>query len=151
MTFSKCIGCGNCCRKRSIDITFSDILRWSDQKRWDILSEVSFIDNYPTKGQGGFYIETSLKTKEDMDRHCSFLTSDNLCSIHDTKPRTCSDAPLGYKEFKECPVFERASDSVANKVIKKQMRDIMAARKNFNIVMNVLVKARENGNISSKS
>ena len=138
----ECIGCGNCCRTRSIDITFSDVLRWSDHKRWDILSEVYFIDNYPEKGQGGFYFEKSIKKKEDMERHCSFLTDENECAIHDTKPSGCKDAPLAYKEFDECPVFKKPNDDVINAMVKKQTQDIMAAKRNFNIVMGVLVEAR---------
>jgi len=59
----KCIGCGNCCRERAIDITFSDILRWSDEKRWDILNEIYYIDNYPFKGRGGFHFEKSIPQK----------------------------------------------------------------------------------------
>jgi len=31
MASSQCICCGNCCRERAIDITFSDILRWRDE------------------------------------------------------------------------------------------------------------------------
>jgi len=142
MIAKQCIGCGNCCRERAIDITFSDILRWSNDKRWDILKEVYYIDNYPTKGQGGFYFEKSIKKKEDMKRHCSFLTDENKCSMHDTKPSGCKDAPLAYVEFKECPVFKKSNDDVVNATIKKQNQDIMAANKNFNIVMRILVEAR---------
>ena len=138
----KCVGCGNCCRERAIDITFSDILRWSDEKRRDILKEVYYIDNYPAKAQGGFYFEKSIPKKEDMKRHCSFLTDENKCSIHDTKPSGCKDAPLAYAEFKECPVFKKSSNKVVNKTIRKQTQDILAARKNFNVVMSVLVEAR---------
>ena len=142
MLTKQCIGCGNCCRERTIDITFSDILRWSDQKRWDILNEIFFLDNYPYKGQGGFYFEKSIKKKEDMNRHCPFLTAENKCLIHDTKPSGCKDAPLAYKEFKECPVFKKPNDDVINSMVKKQTQDILAAKRNFNIVMGVLVEAR---------
>ena len=138
----KCVGCGNCCRERAIDITFSDILRWSDEKRRDILREVFYIDNFPQKGQGGFYIEKSLKTKENLNRQCPFLTDENKCSIHNTKPSGCKDAPLAYKEFNECSVFEKASDFVVSAMVKKQTRDIMAAKRNYNVVMNALVEAR---------
>ena len=137
-----CIGCGNCCRERTIDITFSDILRWNNEKRWDILREVYYIDNFPHKGQGGFYIEKSLKTKEDLNRQCPFLTDENKCLIHNTKPSGCKDAPLAYTEFKECPVFKKSNDDVINATIKKQTQDIMAAKRNFNIVMGILVEAR---------
>ena len=137
-----CISCGNCCRERAIDITFSDVLRWSDEKRGDILREVYYLDNYPAKGQGGFYFEKSVKKKEDMKRHCSFLTDENECAIHDTKPSGCKDAPLAYTEFKECPVFKKPNDDVISAMVKKQTQDIMAAKRNFNIVMGVLVEAR---------
>jgi len=137
-----CRQCGNCCRERAIDITFSDILRWKDQNRWDILKEVSYIDNYPIKGQGNFYFEKSIKKKEDMKRYCPFLTNDNKCSIHYTKPSGCKDAPLAYTEFKECPVFRKSSKKIINKIIKKQTQDMLAAKKNFNLVMNILVEAR---------
>lgn len=139
---TNCQKCGNCCRTRSIDITFSDILRWNEEKRWDILSEISYIDNFPQVGQGGFYIEKSLKTKEDLSRHCPFLTQSNECSIHDTKPSGCSDAPFAYSEFNECPVFEKSSDLVISQMVEKQTKDIMAAKHCFNIVMNILVEAR---------
>jgi len=142
MASLECIGCGNCCRERAIDITFSDILRWADQKRRDILKEVFYIDNYPTKGQGGFFFEKSIKKKEDMKRYCPFLTDENKCSIHDTKPSGCKDAPLGYTEFKECPVFKKSNKDVINATVKKQTQDIMAAKKNFNMVMGVLAEAR---------
>ena len=142
MVSPKCIGCGNCCRERAIDITFSDILRWNNEKRWDILKEVFYIDNYPTKGKGGFYFEKSIKKKENMKRYCPFLTDENKCSIHNTKPSGCKDAPLAYTEFKECPVFKKSSKKVVNKTVKKQTRDISAAKKNFNTVMGILVEAR---------
>lgn len=138
----ECIGCGNCCRERAISITFSDILRWSDEKRNDILNEVYYMDNYPSKGQGGFYFEKSIPKKEDMKRHCSFLTDENKCSIHDTKPMSCKDAPLGYEEFNECPVFEKANNKIINMIVKKQTQDMLAAKRYFNIVMSVLAEAR---------
>ena len=133
-----CQQCGNCCREKVIDITFSDILRWSDQKRWDILCEIFYLDNYPVKGQGGFYIEKSAKAPKAP---CPFLAQ-NQCSINDTKPSGCADAPLAYKEFPECPVFKKSSDTVINEMVKKQTQDIMASKRNYNIVMNVLVEAR---------
>ena len=138
----KCIGCGNCCRERAIDIAFSDILRWSDEKRRDILREIYYIDNYPSKGRGGFYFEKSVKKKEDMKRHCSFLTAENKCSIHDTKPGGCKDAPFAYTEFKECPSFKKPNDDVINSTVKKQTQDILTAKRNFNIVMGILTESR---------
>ena len=140
---SKCIGCGNCCKTRAIDIAFSDILRWSDENRKDILREIYYVDNYPTKGRGGFHIEKSLKKKESPNRQCPFLTDENKCSIHDTKPGGCKDAPLAYKEFKECSVFKKPNDDVINAMVKKQTQDIMAAKRNRDIVMNILIEVRK--------
>ena len=133
-----CLGCGNCCRERVIDITFSDILRWNEQNRRDILREVSYIDNYPVKGQGGFYIEKSAKAPK---KPCPFL-KDNKCLINDTKPSGCADAPLAYREFPECPIFEKGSDKEIEAMVNKQTQDVMAAKKNYNIVMSLLVEAR---------
>jgi len=138
---SICIGCGNCCKERAIDITFSDILRWGDEKRMDILREIYYIDNYPRKGLGGFYIEKSID-KKDEKRDCPFLTVDNKCSIHNTKPSGCKDAPFAYTEFKECPSFKKSNNDVINSTVKKQTQDILAAKRNFNIVMNILTGAR---------
>lgn len=138
---SNCIKCGNCCRTRAIDVSFSDLLRWDRERRSDILVEISFVNNYPFKGRGGFFIEKSLKKVNEPTRHCPFLVN-NECSINDTKPSGCADAPLAYETFPECPVFEKPSDETIKETIKKQSIDLMAAVKNFNISMNILVKAR---------
>jgi len=107
MSMSSCKGfictkCGKCCREMPIDIVASDIIRWYNDSRWDILTEVSYIDNYPDKGKGGFYI---AKTTFAPKQSCPFL-EDNKCSIHDTKPFVCKNAPYAHKEFKVCPVFD---------------------------------------------
>lgn len=141
----KCIKCGKCCRSRSIDITFSDVLRWNAEERWDILSEVSYIKNYPKLGMGGLYIEKSLKTKRDLNRHCPFLTKDNLCAINETKPSGCADAPNGYKEFNECPVFERPPAHIIDFIVSKQAKDLKAVQRNQELITDILVKAREVG------
>lgn len=140
-----CIQCGKCCKSRAIDITFSDILRWNAEERWDILSEVSYIKNYPHAGMGGLYIEKSLKKKSNMNRHCPFLTTDNKCSIHDSKPSGCSDAPLGYREFKECPVFEKPPAHIIDFIVCKQGADLRAVQRNQELITDILVKAREVG------
>ena len=137
---NECIGCGNCCRERAIDIAFSDILRWSDEKRWDILREIYYIDNYPYKGRGGFYIEKSIN-KKDIERPCPFLMN-NKCLIHSTKPGGCKDAPHAYTEFNECPSFKKSNNDVINSTVKKQTQDTLASKRNFNIVMNILMGAR---------
>jgi Fe-S-cluster containining protein len=138
----KCLQCGECCRTRSIDITMSDILRWDSEERWDILSEVYLIDNYPNKGMFGFFFEKSLKKKDNYKRYCPFL-KDNKCLIHDTKPSGCADAPLAYEVFCECPVFKKQEPHVIKLYQTKQARDLAVARANKNIVMGILVKARE--------
>ena len=108
----KCIQCGKCCKEIPIDIAGSDIIRWYNQGRWDILQEISLIDNYPKKGQCGFFIaKTTFNPKQD----CPFLV-DNKCSIHDTKPLACKDAPIGHTKFDLCPVFNK-------KDIKKKDRN----------------------------
>lgn len=140
----KCIKCGNCCRSRAIDITWTDILRWEEEDRWDILKEVSYVNGV---GFNRCYFEKSLKKKDDMNRQCPFLSEHNECLIHDTKPSGCKDAPLAYKVFDECPVFEKSSDEVIEKMVKKQTEDILMVGKNLNIIMQILVRARENWQI----
>ena len=134
-----CLRCGQCCRLIVINVTHSDIVRWHSQRRGDILGEVSYIDNYPVKGKGGFYIE---KTARFPKRPCPFLTEDNLCSINDTKPGVCFDAPLGYKSFGVCPVFEKSPDGVVELIRNKQAEDFLMAKRHFESMMAKLVEAR---------
>jgi len=139
----KCKRCGWCCRNLVINIAYSDIVRWFNQGRNDILNEISWINNYPKENTGGFYItKTALNPKQS----CPFLSIQNnaKCDIHDTKPRACRDAPLSYKEFDNCPSFKELEidSSIKNSITKKQHSDFYLAHINRAKLLNMLIIAR---------
>lgn len=138
----ECIQCGKCCKEIIINVSYSDIIRWYKTKRYDILSEVSFINNYPKKNTGGFYI---AKTTFNPKQPCPFLDKDNLCTIHDTKPRACKDAPIGNLTFKVCPVFDPNDipDRLRNRVRHDQEQDFKLAFKKYLYLLDLLHKARD--------
>ena len=140
-----CKRCGWCCENIVINVSHSDILRWLSQQRHEILENISFIDNYPKKGTGGFYIrQTALNPKQA----CPFLVYDNKltgCSIQETKPRACREAPLGYDKFSDCPAFEPASNQTQETIKKNQYEDFRLAFINRDQLLNVLVKMRRGG------
>ena len=118
-----CLRCSWCCKNVNINVSYSDILRWSKENRLDILNEISYID-HEDKNKRGFYItETVLAPK----RACPFLKDiDSLptCSIHDTEPRACKEFPLIYseneKERVECPAKEFQCDENEIFQLKKE-------------------------------
>jgi Fe-S-cluster containining protein len=85
-----CNRCGECCLKygSSIVADSEDIVRWTNEKRWDILEHVDLL-NWREGQQGDIYpTETTSR--------CPFLRKDNgkptyKCRIHDTKPKMCRD------------------------------------------------------------
>jgi len=83
----ECQKCGNCCRNTTIPIYHSDVLRWETERRWDILSHISFAEWQDT---GGFVFSDTIP----KDGVCPFLSEQNLCIIHDTKPKCCRYFPL---------------------------------------------------------
>ena len=104
----ECSKCGNCCKTLVITVSYSDIKRWQKERRVDIIREVVFVKNAP-KGDGFYFETTIVLDKDHKKRPCIFLTEDNLCSIHETKPRICRDAPHFYSKeskFQDlCPVW----------------------------------------------
>jgi Fe-S-cluster containining protein len=105
------------------------------------LKEVVFLDNYPHKNTGGFYIH---KTVTKPKKACPFL-KDNLCSIHDTKPVACKDAPYGYSEFPNCPAFDEAKEDIAEhyaEVTRRQRDDFYRAFTQYRHLIKLLAFAR---------
>ena len=83
----ECQKCGECCKNSAIYVTHTDIRRWQSEQRWDIIGKVMYVITEKTMG---FVIPETL-----VDGGvCPFLTKDNKCSIHDTKPRLCKDFPF---------------------------------------------------------
>jgi len=141
MTFT-CQRCGTCCRDTVINISYSDIVRWFQEKRHGILFEVTYLDNYPTKGTGGFYF---LKTVRNPKRPCPFLKGNN-CDIQKTKPLACKDAPFGYESFSMCPAFEGAKREIRvrfQQVVDRQRKDFFKAFTQRKFLMTLLKLSRQ--------
>lgn len=133
--------CGKCCKELPIEVFASDIRRWLFEKRYDILEQVSFLDNYPSLGTGGFYVIETVKAPK---RPCPFLNQDGLCSIHNTKPRICRDYPLGYTGWKSCPYMNKSdvTERKARRLRKKQIRDLKDTLMNKTFLLKQLIEAR---------
>lgn len=120
-----CQQCGKCCRELPIDVMPSDLDRWHHERRDDILMEVIFMDNFPHKNTGGFYIEKTLLRKDRPKQPCPFLDENNLCSIYDTRPKVCRDYPLGYNGWDKCPSIAGCKNKrKAERIKRDQNRDL---------------------------
>lgn len=134
----KCKQCGWCCKNKVISVAYSDIVRWFNQGRKDILKEISFINNYPRKNTGAFYI---AKTTFNPKQACPFFEN-GLCSIYETRPRCCRDFP--NKPEPKCIGCKTAKFDMdyREKVRKKQYLDYKRAHNNIRQLINILVEAR---------
>lgn len=89
----ECIKCGECCKDRSIPITYWDVVRWEREGRLDIIQEVKFVHYADPSGIDWYYFyNTALRG--DI---CSFLMDDNKCMIHETKPVVCKNYPFNAR------------------------------------------------------
>ena len=86
----ECQQCGNCCIGHSIAVTYEDIIRWDRETRWDILSEVRFVQNSMNQSLNWWYFQKTA----GISTKCPFFTDDKDCSIHNTKPLMCRNFPL---------------------------------------------------------
>ena len=139
MTF-ECVQCGKCCELMAICISHSDIMRWQEQGRKDILRNVSFAKDAP---QGdGFYVSQTILGPEK--KPCPFLV-DNLCGIHETKPAVCKDAPFGFTKFDACPVWksEHINRKRLKKIQRRQAKDFNTCAAEFHHLFKIIVEARE--------
>ena len=134
----ECIKCGECCRSLVICITYSDVMRWVKQHRQDIIKEVSFVRGAP-QGDGFYFAETITKPKKP----CPFLV-DNECSIHETKPVCCKDAPDSLTTFDVCPVWDKSliNRKRLRKIKSRQDRDFKACVTNFKQLLEITIKAK---------
>lgn len=134
----KCTQCGECCRQMVICITHSDIKRWVEECRNDILKEIVFARGAP---QGdGFYIEQTITAPK---KPCPFLV-DNKCSIHKTKPVCCKDAPDSLTSFDVCPSWDTSyiNPKRLKKIEARQDKDFKACVTNFEELLQITMKAR---------
>ena len=142
MTF-ECQRCGWCCENVNINISYSDILRWVKEKRFDILGEISYIEHEDSKKRG-FYI---IKTVEAPKQSCPFL-KDSLCTIHNTLPRACKEFPIAHNDDEklkiECPArdgFQSDKDEVL-KLKKEQAFDFQIAEDRKDTLLHYLTLVR---------
>jgi Fe-S-cluster containining protein len=148
----KCQRCGNCCKNISINIAWSDFLRWSKEKRFDILSKITYVKT----GEGewdGFYINKTI-VKPTAD--CPFLTKENglaKCSIEDTKPRACRDAPHAYDadEIEEFNCSAKPYDPLSGRELflakRDQALDFKIAEDRKDKAIEILKKVERIGNL----
>jgi Fe-S-cluster containining protein len=134
-----CIKCGKCCKELAICVTFSDIRRWADGGRQDILKSVSFARGAP---QGdGFYIADTITAPK---KPCPFLGDDNLCGIHCTKPVCCKDAPDSLTKFDVCPVWDESfiNTKRQKKIARRHDKDFKACVTHFKELLETTIRAK---------
>ncbi len=102
----RCRRCGKCCKENwEIIVDFeSDIFRWIEQKRYDILEKVVLNPRYilaPERydGEPQWIIDCGHVLFGDTQNKCPFLieADSNLpagCFIHSTRPEVCRRFPL---------------------------------------------------------
>ena len=132
----------------AISATYSDMIRWYEERRWDILKEISFCQDAP-QGDGFYFYKTMRVPKGELPvgKPCPFLTPDELCAIHETKPLSCKDAPKSLDRFDCCPVWDESFiDRKKIKVISKRQTEdykLCAVPKNFERLLFIITKARK--------
>ena len=134
----------------SICISYSDIMRWREQKRFDILREVSFCEGAP-QGEGFYFYKTLTKPKgapKDFKAPCPFLAYEEdkaTCSIHTTKPVACKDAPDGFDKFDICPAWDTSfiNHKRLRKVRNRQYKDFKRCSENGKEILNIITEARK--------
>lgn len=113
-----CLECANCCKTTGPLFTAADIERISKHLKLK-----------PQK-----FIETYLRVDEDHDHvlqqvPCTFLDSDNYCSIYDVRPKACKEFPhtdrkkfhqidnLTLKNVAICPAAFRIVEEMKKRII----------------------------------
>jgi len=138
----RCKRCGWCCRNIVISISYSDIIRWFNEGNNDVLREISFINNYPKKNTGGFYI---AKTTFNPKQPCPFLEK-NECSIYDTRPICCRDYPT--KSEQSCIGCKTAkfNKKEQKRIRQEQYKDYKMAYDNWRSLLKILIESRRENN-----
>jgi len=136
----KCQRCGECCKTLPIDIGYGDITRWNKEGRKDILRRVSFIDNYPETGYGGFYFEETLLKKDRVKSPCPFF-GESGCGIYETRPMVCKDYPGSHEN---APCFDAPLRKWNREIInRRQKENFQKALDHFDMMMTILRFARK--------
>ena len=102
----KCRRCGKCCKENwEITVDFeSDLFRWIEQKRYDILEKIVLNPRYilaPDRynGEPQWMIDCGHVLFGDTENKCPFLIEADGeasagCFIHSTRPEVCKRFPL---------------------------------------------------------
>lgn len=137
----ECTRCGWCCSNLPIPLTFNDIMEYQQSGQIKILQEISYIDNYPKKGTGGFYF---AKTTFNPKQACPFLDSNMDCSIHTHKPKTCEDYPYGAKKYPNCVLScaLQPNPRRANEIKTTQYSDFEKAHNMKDLLLKILIVSR---------
>ncbi len=77
-----CLSCANCCKTTGPLFTNADVERISKHFR---LKPSQFIDQYLRLDEENDYVLKSVP--------CSFLGTDNYCSIYEVRPKACREFP----------------------------------------------------------
>ncbi|TXN34850.1 YkgJ family cysteine cluster protein [Flagellimonas hymeniacidonis] len=77
-----CLSCANCCKTTGPLFTNADVERISKHFR---LKPSQFIDQYLRLDEENDYVLKSIP--------CSFLGTDNYCSIYEVRPKACREFP----------------------------------------------------------
>ena len=77
-----CLDCANCCKTTGPLFTDKDVQRISKHFR---MKPQQFVDEYLRVDEEKDYVLKSVP--------CTFLGSDNYCSIYDVRPKACAEFP----------------------------------------------------------
>lgn len=144
-----CRQCGECCRRYSINICYSDIDRWLEEGRVDILTEVAWIRSKtnPGKDDGFYFARTTLKEHEP----CTFLNLEGRCDIYPTRPLACRDWPLGRKKLEAdfCPALKtyQVDPKLNRQVARRQWKDFELAKEHREAIAALIGEVKTHGHI----
>ena len=112
-----CLTCANCCKTTGPLFTDKDIQRIAKFLRMKV---VDFIKQYLRIDEDNDYVLQTLP--------CSFLGTDNYCSIYKVRPKACSEFPhtnrkkfhqiskLTLENVKICPAAFQIVESMRKKI-----------------------------------
>ena len=90
-----CLSCANCCKTTGPLFTNADIERISKKLR---LKASDFISQYLRLDEENDYVLQQVP--------CTFLGTDNYCSIYDVRPKACKEFPhTNRKKFQQISNF----------------------------------------------
>lgn len=145
-----CQRCGRCCKTKKINITYSDVTRWENEGRFDILSEVNLVQFKKDVAFTGFYFGKSA-----LGNGCPFLIFDGVktsCRIYETRPKCCRNQPEciepnsdKLKDWKTCQGIKNRTqfdESYFRKIREDEHEDLKQAYIHRKQVFEIIRQAR---------